>query len=98
MRENLFKGFHPDENGAEKVFVNGEWISGEWVQKDITVRSKLQAQAKSSMLSSHLTGLQIMSSPKQSENTPAKTTGTVIGSLKRMWWIADLSASGTRQK
>ena len=32
MKEILFKGFHPDENGAEKVFVNGEWISGEWVQ------------------------------------------------------------------
>ena len=32
MREILFKGFHQDENGAEKIFVNGEWISGEWVQ------------------------------------------------------------------
>lgn len=31
MHEILFKGFHPDENGTEKVFVNGEWIRGYWV-------------------------------------------------------------------
>lgn len=31
MREIKFRGFHPDENGKEKVFVNGEWINGFWV-------------------------------------------------------------------
>ncbi len=31
MREILFRGFHKDENGKQKVFVNGEWINGEWV-------------------------------------------------------------------
>lgn len=31
-REILFKGFHPCENGKDKVFVNGEWINGEWVK------------------------------------------------------------------
>lgn len=31
MREILFRGFHPDENGKEKAFVNGEWINGFWV-------------------------------------------------------------------
>lgn len=32
MREILFRGFHKDENGKQKVFVNGEWINGEWVE------------------------------------------------------------------
>lgn len=31
MREILFRGFHRDENGTEKVFVNGEWVKGTWV-------------------------------------------------------------------
>lgn len=31
MREILFRGFCPDEDGKEKVFVNGEWIKGFWV-------------------------------------------------------------------
>lgn len=31
MREIKFRGFHPNENGKEKVFVNGEWINGFWV-------------------------------------------------------------------
>lgn len=31
MREILFRGFHKNENGKQKVFVNGEWIKGEWV-------------------------------------------------------------------
>lgn len=30
-REILFKGFHPDENGKDKVFINGEWIKGKWI-------------------------------------------------------------------
>lgn len=32
MRELLFRGFTPDENGKDKAFVNGEWIKGQWVQ------------------------------------------------------------------
>ena len=40
MHEILFKGFHPDENGKEKVFVNGEWIKGFWVY-GFYVRSNL---------------------------------------------------------
>lgn len=31
MREILFRGFHPDESGEQKVFVNGEWVKGYWV-------------------------------------------------------------------
>lgn len=31
MREILFKGFHPDKNGSQKVFVDGKWIKGFWV-------------------------------------------------------------------
>ena len=34
-REILFRGFAPDENGTEKVFVNGEWIKGKWVEGDL---------------------------------------------------------------
>lgn len=32
MREILFRGFTPDENGKDRAFVNGEWIKGQWVQ------------------------------------------------------------------
>lgn len=32
MRELLFKGFHADENGKEKIFINGEWVKGQWVE------------------------------------------------------------------
>lgn len=35
MCEILFKGFHKNENGKQKVFVNGEWIKGEWVEGNI---------------------------------------------------------------
>ena len=38
MREILFRGFHPDKNGEEKVFVNGEWINGFWVYGDLIHR------------------------------------------------------------
>lgn len=31
-REILFKGFHPCENGKDRVFVDGEWINGEWIE------------------------------------------------------------------
>lgn len=31
MREILFRGFYPDENGESTAFVNGEWIKGHWV-------------------------------------------------------------------
>lgn len=31
MREILFRGFHPDKNGPQKVFVDGKWIEGFWV-------------------------------------------------------------------
>lgn len=34
MREILFKGFHPDENGSEIAIVNGEKIKGCWVEGD----------------------------------------------------------------
>ena len=30
-REIKFKGFHRDETGKEKIFVNGEWVKGYWV-------------------------------------------------------------------
>lgn len=38
MRKILFRGFHPDKNGEEKVFVNGEWINGYWVYGDLIHR------------------------------------------------------------
>lgn len=31
MREILFRGFHPDENGKVTITLNGEKIKGEWV-------------------------------------------------------------------
>ena len=31
MRDILFRGFHRDENGTEKAFVNGELVKGTWV-------------------------------------------------------------------
>ena len=39
MHEILFRGFHPDENGTEKVYVNGEWINGFWFYGDL-IRSE----------------------------------------------------------
>ena len=35
MREIDFRGFHPDENGTEKIFINGKWVKGEWLQGDL---------------------------------------------------------------
>ena len=35
MREILFRGFNSDANGKEKVFVNGEWIKGYWVDGNL---------------------------------------------------------------
>lgn len=32
MREILFRGFHKDKNGTEKVLFNGKWHKGEWVE------------------------------------------------------------------
>ena len=32
MREILFRGFTPEENGRDKVFVHGKWIKGRWLQ------------------------------------------------------------------
>ena len=40
MREILFKGFHPDENGTEKVFVNGKWIKGYWIESNSIWQTK----------------------------------------------------------
>ncbi len=31
MREHLFRGFHPDDNGKTTITLNGEKIKGEWV-------------------------------------------------------------------
>ncbi len=31
-REILFKGFRPCENGKDRVFINDEWIKGEWIE------------------------------------------------------------------
>ena len=32
MREILFRGFHKDTNGTEKIYYNGEWHVGNWVK------------------------------------------------------------------
>ena len=32
MRKMLFRGFTPEENGSDKVYINGEWIKGQWVK------------------------------------------------------------------
>ena len=32
MRDILFRGFHPDKNGKEKVYIKGEWIKGYWIE------------------------------------------------------------------
>ena len=31
MREILFRGFHPNESGEQRAFVNGKWTKGYWV-------------------------------------------------------------------
>lgn len=31
MREILFRGFHPDENGSKTITLNGKKIKGKWV-------------------------------------------------------------------
>ena len=36
MRERLFKGFHPDENGKTEITLNGKKIKGEWVYGDLS--------------------------------------------------------------
>ena len=40
MREILFRGFAPDENGKDKVLVNGKWIKGKWVVGNLFVDDK----------------------------------------------------------
>jgi uncharacterized phage protein (TIGR01671 family) len=35
MRDILFRGFYPDEDGYSKTFVNGEWVKGTWVYGDL---------------------------------------------------------------
>lgn len=40
MREILFRGFHPDENGTEEVFVNGKWIKGYWIESNSIWQTK----------------------------------------------------------
>jgi hypothetical protein len=31
VREILFRGFHVDNNGKQKAYVDGKWVKGEWV-------------------------------------------------------------------
>ena len=38
MRGILFRGFHPDKNGTEKVLVNGKFIKGFWAYGDLRHR------------------------------------------------------------
>ena len=40
MREILFRGFYPNENGTEKVLVNGEWIKGYWIENNSVYQTK----------------------------------------------------------
>lgn len=35
MREILFRGFHPCEDGMERVFINGKWVKGRWLYGDL---------------------------------------------------------------
>lgn len=35
MSEILFRGFHKDKNGTEKIYYNGEWYVGNWVEGDL---------------------------------------------------------------
>lgn len=37
MREILFRGFHRDENGTKKAFVNGEWVKGFWIYGNLLI-------------------------------------------------------------
>ena len=34
MREYLFRGFHPDENGSKTITLMGQKIKGEWIYWD----------------------------------------------------------------
>lgn len=40
MREILFRGFHPDENGSKTITVNGKKIKGEWVHGSLITQTK----------------------------------------------------------
>ena len=35
MREHLFKGFYPNENGTTEITFNGEKVKGWWVEGDL---------------------------------------------------------------
>lgn len=37
MRNILFRGFHNDENGEQKAFVNGEWVKGFWIHGNLLI-------------------------------------------------------------
>nr|DAH37243.1 MAG TPA: YopX protein [Caudoviricetes sp.] len=34
MHDIIFRGFHPDENGKEKVFIDGKEIKGFWIESN----------------------------------------------------------------
>lgn len=40
MNKILFRGFHPDNNGATTITLNGEKIKGEWVYGSLFVTDK----------------------------------------------------------
>ena len=42
MREILFRGFHPNENGKTVITLNGEKIKGEWVYWNIFGRTNTE--------------------------------------------------------
>ncbi len=43
MREILFRGFHKCDGGKEKIFLNGEWICGEWIEGDLSHNQRGQS-------------------------------------------------------
>ncbi len=40
MREILFRGFHPNENGEETITLNGKKIKGKWIEGNVFIDDK----------------------------------------------------------
>lgn len=71
MREILFRGFHPDENGSKTITLNGEQIRGEWAYGSLITQTKGKN-------STELRGAWIVDYDQEIEVIP-ETVGQYIG-------------------
>lgn len=40
MRQILFRGFYPNDNDEEQVYMNGKWTKGKWIYGDFIHRRR----------------------------------------------------------